>query len=103
MITSAVNEGNLSSDCAAPSFASMNLIYPPTVIPRPDGSVIVRPGKLVIGEWLSTAQFGRLVGKSRRTIQFWCDCGKLNARQVGGEKHQWRIPVSEVERLRAVA
>lgn len=69
------------------------------MIARPDGSTIVRPGKLVIGEWFSTMQFAMLAGKSRRTIQFWCDCGKLRARQVGGEKHQWAIPASELERV----
>lgn len=50
---------------------------------------------------LSPKEIASFLGVSVNTVRRWCRDGTLEARQPQGQKGGWRIPKSEVDRLRS--
>jgi hypothetical protein len=77
------------------SFASA----PAVVIPQADGSVIVRPGRQVLREWLSSRALGQEFGVSESTVNRWRQEGLIGEefyRFAGRRKIEYRADVVDL-------
>jgi excisionase family DNA binding protein len=64
----------------------LTLFAPVTVIPRGDGTFVLRPEKPQ--QWLSTRAAARLCGISQDTIARWARDGRITARRMGPSHYQ---------------
>lgn len=76
--------------------------FKPVVIPRGDGSFIVRPGKMVVREEeISVSEAAKILSVSCWSIYRYIDEGELTARQVKPNARK-RLIRSQVEALAAL-
>lgn len=54
-------------------------------------------------QYVGTADVAREFGVSVKTVVLWITSGKLRAIQPAGENGRYRIPASELDRLRGAA
>lgn len=54
-------------------------------------------------EYVDTQDVADAFGVSHRTVWLWVRSGKVRAFQPGGRKGRYRIPVGEIDRLKAAS
>jgi excisionase family DNA binding protein len=82
-------------------FIQPDLFIPAVVIPRGDGTFLVKPGKpVILDEEIDTTEAGKILGKSRHTIYRYIREGHLTAKQQTKRGHV-RVFRKEVDALKA--
>lgn len=85
------------SQLAAPS-VEMESVH----IRQPDGSILTRGRLRVVPAEISTGEFARRTGLSRRYVDYLCQIGEVTSRRLSPKPgSSYRIEAAEVDRWRA--
>jgi len=101
--TSPHRPGGVPANFCMATFKAPEAFIPVIQVAQPDGSVLVRPGALVVYEpTISTREAARILGVSIRTVSYQCEIGlfKTACKPGGTPRSPWRIAASEVQARR---